>query len=171
MGLFSLEKTNQGSYKYLEISEERVSNGWGWALFDGAQQQNRGSEHKQEHRKFHLNMRKSFFIVKVREHWNRLLRKVMESPLEVFKTCLNAFLCNLLYRTCFIRALNYMIFSGPFQPLQSCAPVMHKCSAIFESNTPRASRLFLNVTTSTGQWFFSEQELCLIGFVESRVLG
>jgi len=27
---------------------------------------------KLEHRKFHTNMRKNFFIVRVVEHWNRL---------------------------------------------------------------------------------------------------
>ena len=33
-----------------------------------------------EHRKFCMNMRKNFFMVRVTEHWNRLLREVMESP-------------------------------------------------------------------------------------------
>ena len=31
------------------------------------------------------------------EHWSKLSRQIVESPfLEMFKTCLNAFLCNLL---------------------------------------------------------------------------
>ena len=48
-------------------------------------------------RKFHLNMRKNFFPLKVTEHWNRLPGGVVESPsLEIFKTHLDAFLCNLL---------------------------------------------------------------------------
>jgi len=57
----------------------------------------RGNRHKPKHRKFHLNMRKNFFTLRVTEHWNRLPREVVESPsLEVFKTCLDEVLCNLL---------------------------------------------------------------------------
>jgi len=50
-----------------------------------------------KHRKFHLNTRKNFFTLRVTEHWNRLLREAVESPsLEIFKTHLDAVLCNLL---------------------------------------------------------------------------
>ena len=38
-------------------------------------------------------MWKNFFTVRVMEHWNRLPREVAESPMEIFKTCLNAYLC------------------------------------------------------------------------------
>ncbi|KFV82995.1 hypothetical protein N308_15239, partial [Struthio camelus australis] len=52
---------------------------------------------KLKHRKFHLNMRKNFFTVRVTEHWNRLPREVVEFPsLEIFKTCLDAILGNML---------------------------------------------------------------------------
>ena len=35
--------------------------------------------------------------VRVTEHWNRLPREAVESPsLEIFKRCLDTFLCNLL---------------------------------------------------------------------------
>jgi len=48
-------------------------------------------------RKLHLNMRKNFFPLRVTEHWNRLLREVVESPsLEIFKTHLDEDLCSLL---------------------------------------------------------------------------
>ena len=54
----------------------------------------RDNRHKPEHRKFHKNMRKNFFTVRVAEHWNRLPGEVVESPsLETFKTYLDAFLC------------------------------------------------------------------------------
>ena len=44
-----------------------------------------------------MNIRKNFFTVRVMQHWHRLLREVVESPpMEIFKTHLNAFLCNLL---------------------------------------------------------------------------
>ena len=48
-------------------------------------------------------MRRNFFMVRVTEHWNGLLRGVVGSPsLETFKTCLDAFLSNLLWRTWFL---------------------------------------------------------------------
>jgi len=57
----------------------------------------RGNRHKLKHKKFHLNMRKNFFPLRVTEHWNRLPRGVMESPsLEISKTHLDEVLCSLL---------------------------------------------------------------------------
>ena len=57
----------------------------------------RGNGHKRERRKFHLNMRKNFFTLRVAKHWDRLPRELVETPsLEIFKTLLDAILCNLL---------------------------------------------------------------------------
>ncbi|KFQ39137.1 hypothetical protein N332_12395, partial [Mesitornis unicolor] len=53
--------------------------------------------HRLEHRRFHLNLRRNFFSVRVTEHWNRLPREGVEAPsLETFKTHLVAFLCSLI---------------------------------------------------------------------------
>lgn len=52
-------------------------------------------------------------------HWNRLPGEVVESPShETFKTCLDAYVYNLLEEICFSRELGSMMSRGPFQPLR-----------------------------------------------------
>jgi len=99
LGLFSVKKRRLrgdllNAYKYLKIR----------CKSDGARffsvvpsNRTRGNGHKLKHRKFHLNMRKNFFTLRVTEHWNRLPREAVDSPaLEIFKTCLDKVLCSLL---------------------------------------------------------------------------
>lgn len=66
----------------------------------------RGSGQKLENKRFHTNAGKNLRTIRVTEHWHRLPRVLVESAsLEVFKTQLVAFLCDLLQRTCFRRGI------------------------------------------------------------------
>jgi len=50
----------------------------------------RDNGHKLQYRRFHPNIRKHFFTVRVTEHWHRLPTEVTASPsLEIFKSHLN----------------------------------------------------------------------------------
>lgn len=82
------------AYKYLQegCQEDAVK------LFSVVpRDRTRGKEHKLKERKFHMNVRKYIFAVRVTEHWKRLLRDVGESLfLETFKTHLDVIMCSLL---------------------------------------------------------------------------
>lgn len=73
-----------------------------------------GNRSKLEHGKFHTNLRKNFLTLRVTEHFNKLIREIVDL-LEIFKTHLDAFPDVLV--------LNWIISRDPFQSLLFCDSV------------------------------------------------
>ena len=108
LGLFSLEKRRLRG-DLIQVSKYLRCGGHSGeaSLFSViCGDRTRGNGHKLQHRKFRTNVRKNFFMVRMMEHWNRLPRGVVASPsLEIFKSCLDAYLCDLVWGTCFGRGV------------------------------------------------------------------
>jgi len=57
----------------------------------------RGNSFKLKEGRFRLDIRKTFFTVRVVKHWHRLPREMVEAPsLETFKARLDGALCNMI---------------------------------------------------------------------------
>ena len=91
------EKVERGFYQLKNVYRSSVKMR-GPGSFQRCTMTEQGSYgHKLNHGKFHLNMKKNFITVRVTEHWNKLQEEAVETPsLEIFKTYVDVFLCNLL---------------------------------------------------------------------------
>ena len=100
LGLFSLGKRRLREdlinvYKYLKGGGRQVDEASLFSVMCSNETRINGLN--LGHRKFHTNMQKNFFMVRVMEHWNRLPREVVESPsMEKFKIHLDSYLCGQL---------------------------------------------------------------------------
>ncbi|KFQ34323.1 hypothetical protein N332_12426, partial [Mesitornis unicolor] len=99
LGLFSLGKRRLwgdfiATIQYLKGANKKV----GELLFTRAcRNRMRGNGFKLEKGRFRLDIRKKFFNMRVVDHWNRLLREVVEaSSLKIFKVRLGGALSNLI---------------------------------------------------------------------------
>lgn len=92
LGQFSLEKTERGSYKCIQMHFKGIHQEDGVRLFSvGLTDGIMSNGHRLKHRKFHLNINK---------HGNRMARKFAESPsLDICRICLGKILCNQLWVT------------------------------------------------------------------------
>jgi len=100
MGLFNLGKRRLrrdliNVYKYLKGGGKQMNEARLFLVVCSNRTRSNGL--KTEHGKFCTNMQKNFYMIRVTEHWNRLLREAVESlSMEIFKTQPDADFCNLL---------------------------------------------------------------------------
>jgi len=84
---------------------------------------------------FPLHISYHLYTVRVTEYWNRLPRKVVESPsLETFENLLNIAMGNWLYEFLLEQErLDQMAFRGPFQPQPFCDYVSHNITRVLKA--------------------------------------
>lgn len=74
-----------------------MSRGWSQSLFSCAQREDERQQTQTEVQEVPSEYKGQYFIVRVSEPWDRLPRKVVDSPsLEIFKTYLDVIRLNVL---------------------------------------------------------------------------
>ncbi|GAB0181899.1 hypothetical protein GRJ2_000655200 [Grus japonensis] len=122
LGLFSLEKRRlrgdlRAAFQYLKGAFKKDGDN----VFSRAcSDRMRGNGFKLKEGRFSLDIRKTFFMMRVVKHWHWLPREVVDAPsLETFKVRLDGALSNLIYlkMSLFIAGgLDLVTFKGPCQP-------------------------------------------------------
>lgn len=107
-------KTERGVSQCSQISNGRVPRGWGRALFGGAQRQAK-EQWAQTAARGVPSEREEKLCREGAGHGNRRPWEAVVSPLQVLRTFLDAFQCDLLQQR-----LEWWISGGPFQPLLFC---------------------------------------------------
>jgi len=92
----------------------------------------RGYGPKLEHRKFHMNVRKSLFTVRVTEHWNRLPERLWSLFLWTYSKTTWTLSCVTYCREpALVEGLDLMNSRGPFPPVQFCDSVFWGLEVFF----------------------------------------
>ena len=86
----------------------------------------RSNGQKLEHRKFHTNMWKNLFPMRVTEQWKRLSGAVVGSPLEIFKICVAAYCTTYCMVLALAEDLDLRSLEVPSNSCDSVAACQHR---------------------------------------------
>ncbi|KAK4816958.1 hypothetical protein QYF61_025878 [Mycteria americana] len=114
----------------------------------------RGNGQKLKHRRFLLNIRKHFFIVRVTEHCHRLQRETMESPsLEIFKSHLDTVLGNQLYVALLEQEAYYFSLNTPqlVHHLKRRAKISPTCKHAYTSRSSQVEPVIVQLEEEENQ--------------------
>jgi len=96
--LFSLEQRRLREnllavFSYLKDVKEKTAS----LHLEEASERTRNNGHRLQQEKWSLELKKKILSVRMFQHWNRFHREIVKSPsLEIFKTCLDRVLDNMI---------------------------------------------------------------------------